>query len=969
MSTHDLQDKMQKMRMQQQKIDYVVPKASTSMYPPTSSSSRTSNGTPSHGQGGGLYHSGIPVGQRGSNTNLYAQERITSPHRTGGMTYLPQRGSSQDLYQLCGSAAGTPSSGGGGRDLIAAAAAASQKNRQTRGRPGSGSPLASHPFNEVAYYKSTDAAAMLRKNLSWNSVDSLEHHARPMHYEDPTSTIRLPRSTSQPQAPVSSSPHPPNLVHVASGTFQSTQFMEQMNFDDLDEDDSSSIGYMDDYEQQQGVSITTGFMGGQRDVSSRNVQAAPTLSTLPAPAPYLFAPPPRSTPSYADDRRVPVSPPKDMVRQDQLHHGNVTGPYMATALYSPPQYQVPMPHRYPPRSAIPTSPSSYKPYHTKPSSSPPVPGPSVQAPSTTTPASSGRKPQLHHAHSENAKYEYSAAGTRQEGDISIWIGTWNLGAADPFSDSRGLMDDADTSRMVRHLVPVGYDLYVLGVQEGVNENVYFAIQAYLNRNPQLLRYQRKELRNDKVVLPNKQAPVDAVFDAVRGRGDGAFMGTKFTGMAVFCGEHVSADVQVLRAGLHKFNIASGSKGGVAVALKVKHTTLCFINCHLDARNDTYRREQIRLLNTNLGKVMGHPYFDLTQQFHHIVWMGDLNYRIVKMDASEVCRLLSEDRIEELHERGDGLLNDRKQGIFEGFKEPDKFHNFYPTYKKFPLRGNVDMHDPNWPERVYRVLYKEPFYKGGQVKKRVPGWCDRILVYSTPMRNSDLVAEKVPCPFMQGRWVDNYQSINDGVGMDVSDHSPVTCTMLLKFVRPSMAGIRGDKGLSLPGVPDGVSSYTDLRPNVRLQGPSYGGGPHGPITTVLTLFNMVVTWGSHSHVPKKTRVVAPLMGEDDLNRQTEATGERNISITNVATLSLNVKLHHERSLQDLHMLVWVRHESVVGHCVVSLKRVADLHIDGTDEARYKASLYFNASPVTMDGVPVKLIFSVKPSNLHGIKIMH
>ncbi|RHY43444.1 hypothetical protein DYB30_003978, partial [Aphanomyces astaci] len=103
----------------------------------------------------------------------------------------------------------------------------------------------------------------------------------------------------------------------------------------------------------------------------------------------------------------------------------------------------------------------------------------------------------------------------------------------------------------------------------------------------------------------------------------------------------------------------------------------------------------------------------------------------------------------------------------------------------------------------------------------------------------------------------------------------------------------------------------------------------------------------------------------------ATGERNITITNVATLSLNVKLHHERSLQDLHMLVWVRHESVVGHCVVSLKRVADLHTDGVaDEARYKAGLYFNSVPVTMDGgVPVKLIFSVKTNSLQGRSRRH
>ncbi|RHY04896.1 hypothetical protein DYB25_003168 [Aphanomyces astaci] len=697
---------MQKMRMHRVPSDYATPKASTSMYPPTSASSRTSNGS-THGQvgGGGLYHSAITVGgQRGSNTNLYAQG-ITSPRCVGG-GYLSQRGSSQDLYQAGGSSAGTPSSSsGGGRDLIAAAAAASQKNRQIRGRPGSGSPLATHvAFNDhPGYYKAASDSTMMRKNSSWSSMDSLDL-SRTIQYEDPASTIRLPRPTpSQPAPPLMS-------------TFQSP-FLEQLNFDGLDEDDSSSIGYMEDYEHSatsiNGGGITDCPGGFDDDDEEDDEDTRSDSSSLGAHAdtapsvPYLLHGH-RSVPTAFPDDGRRVTSPSSIGRQ---HH---TGQYMASS--SPPNYHIPHQPRHhsssvPPRSFLPL-PAHHNIQHQQPpppplpSSSPPVPASSSMA-STTTP---GRKAHIH-AHADSSKYEYSSSGTRQEGDISIWIGTWNLGAADPFSDSRGLMDDADTSRMVRHLVPVGYDLYVLGVQEGVNENVYFAIQAYLNRNPQLLRYQRKELRNDKVVLPNKQAPTDAVFDAVRGRGDGAFMGTKFTGMAVFCGDHVAADVQVLRAGLHKFNIASGSKGGVAVALKIKHSTLCLINCHLDARNDTYRRDQIRLLNTNLGKVMGHPYFDLTQQFHHVVWMGDLNYRIVKMDATEVCRLLTEDRIEELHDRGDGLLNDRKQGIFEGFKEPDKFHNFYPTYKKFPLRGHVDMDDPRWPERVYRVLYKEPFYKG------------------------------------------------------------------------------------------------------------------------------------------------------------------------------------------------------------------------------------------------------------------
>ncbi|OQR89963.1 hypothetical protein THRCLA_09497 [Thraustotheca clavata] len=561
-----------------------------------------------------------------------------------------------------------------------------------------------------------------------------------------------------------------------------------------------------------------------------------------------------------------------------------------------------------------------------------------------------------------SKFVFPACGTKQDGDISLWVGTWNLGAADPFGDATGIINQEQSSQMVRNFVPHGYDIYILGVQEGVSENIYHAFLSYLNANTdKKTRYFRKELRNDKFLYPLKTSPTDAIFDAVRGRGDGAFMGTKFTGLAVFYSETVSPDMQLLRAGCHKFSIASGSKGGVAVALKLKYTTVVFVNCHLDARNDSYRREQIRILNTQLGRVMGHPSFDLTEQFHHVVWMGDLNYRIVNMESNEVLRLLTANKIDELHERGDGLLNDRQKGIFEGFIEPRKWPTFYPTYKKFPLRGPVDTTKPDWPEQVYRTLYKEPFYKGGQVKKRVPGWCDRILVYSTPIRNSYLAAEKVPSPFAPGKLIDNYKSINDGDGMDISDHSPVSCSFLLKFVRPPILQTKSGQVKRALVTPKDVfgEAYVDKRAGVRHQGPSYGLYSMGPVTTVLTIFNMVVMWNSHVHVPKKTRIVAPLLGEDDSGKQTEAIGERTSTVTNMTTLSLNVKLHHERGLQDLHMLVWVRHENLVGHCVVSLRRVAHLGMDSElDEARYKANLYNNSMPVELEGFPVKIIFSVR-----------
>jgi hypothetical protein len=59
--------------------------------------------------------------------------------------------------------------------------------------------------------------------------------------------------------------------------------------------------------------------------------------------------------------------------------------------------------------------------------------------------------------------------------------------------------------------------------------------------------------------------------------------------------------------------------------------------------------------------------------------------------------------------------------------------FLPTYKKQPRRGRVNYRDPEWPERAYVTAYKEPFYKGGRVRERVPSWTDRIQYHSLPDR--------------------------------------------------------------------------------------------------------------------------------------------------------------------------------------------------------------------------------------------
>ncbi|RLN94141.1 hypothetical protein BBJ28_00008327, partial [Nothophytophthora sp. Chile5] len=313
-------------------------------------------------------------------------------------------------------------------------------------------------------------------------------------------------------------------------------------------------------------------------------------------------------------------------------------------------------------------------------------------------------------------------------DVRMWVGTWNMGSADPFDDIRVIINDSKA--MLQNFLPHGYELYVLGIQDGVSENVYLAVEAYLNRNDQGMRYYRLELKNSDFMASHTNQSPDLVIDAVHGRGDGVFTSTKFTGIAIFYCASIQANIKLIQAGTHKFKLTSGSKGGVAVALMVYNTTVAFVNCHLETRDDAYRREQIQSLNASLGAVMGHPLFDLTKQFHHVVWMGDLTYRIVVLEPQVVLTMLEEGRNADLHDKFDGLMADRREnGVFEGFTEPHKFPDFYPTWQKFPNRGVIDKSSPNWPSQVYRVLVKQPFYKGGSVKTTTPGWSDRILTHS------------------------------------------------------------------------------------------------------------------------------------------------------------------------------------------------------------------------------------------------
>lgn len=103
-----------------------------------------------------------------------------------------------------------------------------------------------------------------------------------------------------------------------------------------------------------------------------------------------------------------------------------------------------------------------------------------------------------------------------------------------------------------------------------------------------------------------------------------------------------------------------NKGGVAIGVRVWDTDLCFINSHLAAHQD-----KLRARNNNYRDIVRgiriDPYnMDCLTAYHHVFWMGDLNYRLdwgqqasnptetpTQADFDEIVRMVEGGKYEEL----------------------------------------------------------------------------------------------------------------------------------------------------------------------------------------------------------------------------------------------------------------------------------------------------------------------------------
>ncbi|KAG5437288.1 hypothetical protein PCANB_001081 [Pneumocystis canis] len=291
-------------------------------------------------------------------------------------------------------------------------------------------------------------------------------------------------------------------------------------------------------------------------------------------------------------------------------------------------------------------------------------------------------------------------------DLRIKVCTWNVNGKEPVEDlSEWLLYKSDDKRI---------ELYVIGLQE-----VDLSTEAYL--------------RNDST----KEQVWNYAILSVLGDFYEKVVSKQLVGILLLIYAHkaifpslTSIETSFVGCGIMG---VMGNKGAVAVRLMIWDTVFCFVNSHLAAmRSQVQRRNQdfhviCRRLHfykddSRKSKVLK-SLFDCD----HLIWCGDLNYRI-DMSIFNAKEFSKKEEFNLLLEFDQLNVQRRLNHCFEDFIEGEI--NFPPTFK-------------------YKVGTSE---FDSSEKMRVPSWTDRILWKS------------------KGISVKNYRSYMNNV---MSDHKPIS----------------------------------------------------------------------------------------------------------------------------------------------------------------------------------------------------
>ena len=281
--------------------------------------------------------------------------------------------------------------------------------------------------------------------------------------------------------------------------------------------------------------------------------------------------------------------------------------------------------------------------------------------------------------------------------IRIWAVTWNHGGA--------LLHKRELSAFWS-AVPTGSSHIIVIASQECGEISGSAINADKSEWEQYLQGQ---MSGQNYVL-------------LAGRGLGA------THCAVFVHKHLlpicgSVHTSAIACGIGN---TLGNKGGVGIGLRVGHTSLLLVACHLASgqRKVAERNADVLAIDSRLQLVgptqssTSHA-SRATLRFDRVLWCGDMNYRVAGqraqverwLDANNHAACVAADQLTQ--QRATGKL---LPGLSEG-----PLH-FPPTYKLDLVERAADS-DGNGTRPP--TMQSGPFYDTGP-KQRVPSWTDRVL---------------------------------------------------------------------------------------------------------------------------------------------------------------------------------------------------------------------------------------------------
>ncbi|GAM21486.1 hypothetical protein SAMD00019534_046610 [Acytostelium subglobosum LB1] len=292
--------------------------------------------------------------------------------------------------------------------------------------------------------------------------------------------------------------------------------------------------------------------------------------------------------------------------------------------------------------------------------------------------------------------------------VSLFVGTWNVGDAPPptpTSTSAGV--DGGLSKWIPNNGQ--YDIYAIGVQECEYEvtsstpvecETHWFTTLANHIGTGYIRLESISLVKMRLIIFVKKEHYNKICHVEK--------------------ETVATGI----GGIY------GNKGATAISFQFFETSFCFINSHFAAHQEKtdQRNQNYRDIVKNVE--LGNKDIDVLNQFHHVFWMGDLNYR-VDLFREEVLLLISKGNTTKLLANDQLAKQKQLEKVFIGFKEAPI--PFLPTYRM--SRGQM-------------AVYTEE-------KQRVPSWCDRVLHKSLPY------SQPITCV-----------QYNSAPEIQTSDHTPV-----------------------------------------------------------------------------------------------------------------------------------------------------------------------------------------------------